>query len=456
MKVLPSEGRADRVPYALQASTQYEWFSSIPSHWTLAPLYARYSMSLGKMLDAKQITGSHLVSYLRNVDVQWDNINTDDLPEMDIADDEYARYTLQEGDLLVCEGGEVGRAAIWTGALTRCGFQKALHRLRPRSKGNDCTRFLYYVLRYLADCGVFVALGNPNTIPHLTGERLRVYRLPFPPLTEQEAIARFLDRETAHIDALLTAKDQLLSLLRAKREAFISQSVTQGLSHDVPLKPTRYSWLPEIPHHWIIRPFRYAARIVTGQVDPEANEYSDLPLIAPNHIISRTGQLLPLETAADQAAESGKYYFRAGVVLYSKIRPELVKVCIAPCDGLCSADMYPITPRSDLLPEYLMYFMLTSEFTSNVVLSSIRIAMPKVNRQELGAFPVLVPPLQEQEIIVNMIRDETTKIDQLSDTLKVQKAKLVDYRASLITAAVTGQIDVRGEVTNDTTLEAVG
>ena len=89
-----------------------EWLGEVPGHWATPPLYLRYSVELGKMLDSSRITGDHLVPYLRNVDVQWGRINFDDLPEMDIEESEYGRYTVAPGDLLVCEGGEVGRAAI--------------------------------------------------------------------------------------------------------------------------------------------------------------------------------------------------------------------------------------------------------------------------------------------------------------------------------------------------------
>jgi len=150
-----------------------EWLGVIPKHWDLPPLYARYSVELGKMLDAKRITGEFLLPYLRNIDVQWDRVNVENLPEMDIAPDEYNRFTLTEGDLVICEGGEVGRTAMWHGELQVCAFQKAIHRVRPRSV-RDVQRFFYYVMRTAAGSGVFLAYGNPNTIPHLTAEKLRV------------------------------------------------------------------------------------------------------------------------------------------------------------------------------------------------------------------------------------------------------------------------------------------
>jgi type I restriction enzyme, S subunit len=134
---------------------------------------------------------------------------------------------------------------------------------------------------------------------------------------------------------------------------------------------------------------KWICRIPSGQVDPKEDSWADLPLIAPNHIESGTGRLLLVETARDQAAESGKYTFPAGTVLYSKIRPALAKACIAPERGLCSADMYPIIPSSRLLPAYLLMQLLSETFTDWAVLESMRVAMPKINREALGAFRLL-------------------------------------------------------------------
>ena len=92
-----------------------DWLGDIPAHWEVTALHHKYSQSLGKMLDSKRITGDYPLPYLRNTDIQWDRINVDDLPTMDIPPTEYARYTVEPGDLLVCEGGEVGRSAIWSG-----------------------------------------------------------------------------------------------------------------------------------------------------------------------------------------------------------------------------------------------------------------------------------------------------------------------------------------------------
>ncbi len=202
-----------------------EWLGEIPAHWEVAALRYRYEQSLGKMLDTKRITGDHLVPYLRNVDVQWDNINSSDLPSMDIRAHEIERFTVRPGDLLVCEGGEAGRCAIWQGDLDPCGYQKALHRLRPLTRGRERPRFLYYTLAAAVARGAF-ADGQGSTIAHLTGDMLRAHRFPFPLTAEQHAIANFLDCETARIDAMIAKVNQAIEHLNEYRTALISAAVT--------------------------------------------------------------------------------------------------------------------------------------------------------------------------------------------------------------------------------------
>ncbi len=202
-----------------------EWLGEIPAHWEVCPVYARYEVALGKMLEARRFTGEWSGKYLRNIDVQWDAVNVKDLPVMDFTPSERERYLLRPGDLLVCEGGEVGRAAVWSGELDECFYQKAVHRLRPRS-GADKPRFLFFQMCVLARLGVFTAGGNPNTIDHLTAVQLRHLRLPSAPASEQERIATFLDRETAKIDALIAKIREAIDYLNELRTTLISAAVT--------------------------------------------------------------------------------------------------------------------------------------------------------------------------------------------------------------------------------------
>jgi type I restriction enzyme S subunit len=203
-----------------------EWLGEVPEHWDVCRLGYRYEVALGKMLDEKRISGAYLKPYLRNVDVQWDIINTENLPMMDFHPDERGRYILQPGDLLVCEGGEVGRAAMWNGILAECYYQKALHRIRPREQARDFPRFLFYLLRTAVNFNLFTGWEGRSTIAHLTAETLRGYRFPFPPAGEQESIFRFLDGYIERFQALECEAQNAITLLKERRSALISAAVT--------------------------------------------------------------------------------------------------------------------------------------------------------------------------------------------------------------------------------------
>ncbi len=219
---------AELKPYPAYKDSGVPWLGEVPAHWEVAALHHRYSQCLGKMLDSKRITGNHSLPYLRNVDVQWDQINIKDLPTMDILPDEYERYTVQQGDLLVCEGGEVGRCALWSGELAKCGFQKALHRLRPRNADLDVPRFMHYALRAAVKGNAFND-GHLSTIAHLTGDKLRAHRFPFPPAVEQESLVSFLDAVLEQADRAVSRTHRQIDLLHEYRTRLIADIVTGKL-----------------------------------------------------------------------------------------------------------------------------------------------------------------------------------------------------------------------------------
>lgn len=198
------------------------WIGPIPKHWEVAPLYGRCDVRLGKMLDGSRITGRRLQPYLRNTDVQWFKINTESLPMMDFSVSEYERYSVRRGDLLVCEGGEPGRAAIWE-SEDLCFFQKALHRVRP-IKGDD-PRFLLYLFRNAVTQAAFAGFEKA-TIAHLTGEQLRRFRFAFPPPDEQKQIAAHVDKFGEAFETARTKLESQIQTLQTLRSTLIAHAVT--------------------------------------------------------------------------------------------------------------------------------------------------------------------------------------------------------------------------------------
>lgn len=212
-------------PDASMRDSGVEWLGNIPAHWHIAPLYAKYSVQLGKMLSQEASDGPHPAAYLRNANVQWGRVILDDLREMNFSWAERRKFALRKGDLLVCEGGEVGRTAIWYGEMAECYYQKAIHRVRP-IRSTEHPPFLFYVMRAAAHREVFLAEGNQSTIPHLTAEKLRRHRFPFPPPPEQINIAQYLDHVTKAADDVVGHEQRIAAKLREYRQTLISAAVT--------------------------------------------------------------------------------------------------------------------------------------------------------------------------------------------------------------------------------------
>ncbi len=206
-------------------------------------------------------------------------------------------------------------------------------------------------------------------------------------------------------------------------------------------KESGVEWLGRVPEHWEVRRFQRCVDIAEGQVDPSDPTYAEMALIAPNHIESGTGRLYGIETAAEQSAESGKYECRAGDVVYSKIRPSLRKVCIAPVACLCSADMYPLRPHSGLIGGYLFWTILSEYFSAFAVLESDRVAMPKINRESLKQLSVPMPTTVEQIAISTFLDHETAKIDALIAEQQRLIELLQEKRQAVISHAVTKGLD---------------
>ncbi|MFE7750566.1 restriction endonuclease subunit S [Streptomyces sp. NPDC057428] len=203
--------------------TGWPWLPHIPTDWRIGPLYAYYLTELGKMLNSDRASGDRQLPYLRNANVHWYEIDSSDMATMHFGPAEAQRYSVKAGDLLVCEGGAgVAEAAVWDGRIGDCYFQKSLHRVRQ--DGPLPVEWLMFWLRFAKSCGVFEADGNIATIPHLTGEQLREYRIPIPN-DARARVAKTLRALTAMGDARTHLK-QAQTLLAERRQALITAAVT--------------------------------------------------------------------------------------------------------------------------------------------------------------------------------------------------------------------------------------
>ena len=427
-------------PYPAYRDSGVEWIGRVPEHWEVTPLKVIADTVNGATPESgKAEYWDGNIAWYTPTDIDNEIATELGAPSRYISQTGYESCAVKlspPGSVILSTRAPIGSVGITTIPSTT---NQGCRTLIP---AQDVTT-LYLASTLVAAREELRLRGNGTTFQELSTEALRSLRVPVPPHSECVLIARGLDRETARIDALISKKTRFIELLKEKRQALITQAVTKGLDPDVKMKDSGVEWIGEVPEHWVEIKFNQVARVTEGLVDPKAIPYRDMILIAPNHIESGTGKILGLETAVLQNAESGKYTCKKGAVIYSKIRPALSKVAIAPCDCLCSADMYPIDCADSTCPEWLFYLMLSAHFTSWAILESDRVAMPKINRESLADFRVFLPPTDEQLIVVAWLKTQLEKIEILS--LKTQHSidLLKERRAAFITAAVTGQIDLR-------------
>jgi len=210
-----------------------EWLGEVPEGWPVTALKRGFEVTLGKMLQTESSSSDDaLLPYLRAANIQWAGVDITDIKVMWFSERDRRQLRLMPGDLLISEGGDVGRSCIWSSELEECYFQNSVNRVRALDQNSN--RYLYYWIATIKSKGYVDIICNKSTIAHFTAEKVAAVPVPFPTSGEQQTIAAFLDRETAKIDALVAEQENLIALLKEKRQAVISHAVTKGTSEQLP------------------------------------------------------------------------------------------------------------------------------------------------------------------------------------------------------------------------------
>lgn len=183
--------------------------------WPWRPLGELFEIGAGKTMSAAARSGSNKIPFLRTSNVLWDEIDVSSVDEMSIPEHELPAKLLRPGDLLVCEGGEIGRAAIWDGEIDTMSFQNHLHRLRPIVKEIEPRFYVYFLHCAFTQLGIFEGAGNRTTIPNLSRNRLASLEVPQPSISEQRAIVSLLTQVRTRINIQRQYHDKVLELYRA-------------------------------------------------------------------------------------------------------------------------------------------------------------------------------------------------------------------------------------------------
>lgn len=308
--------------------------------------------------------------------------------------------------------------------------------LTIRNRSNFCPKYLYYYLHSFDIAKGFYGMGA-GVRQGLNWDGVKWLKILAPSVPEQERIAAFLDAECAEIDTVLEKTRASIEEYKKLKQAVITQAVTKGIRGDRPMKNSSIEWIGDIPAEWSVVPFSKFARVSANLVNP--SDYQDYLQVSPENIEKDSGKLLPCKTVSEVGVESWNHFFHKGQILYSKIRPKLNKVCIAPFDGLCSADMYPID--TDNISKFVVYTILSNDFNQQVaMITENRVKMPKINQKELSKIIVVLPANRmEQQEIVDYLDGECGKIDALIAKKQQYLIEIENYKKSLIYEYVTGK-----------------
>jgi len=430
-----------------------EWLGEVPEHWEVEPFKRQIERNDGGVWgdDPDGLDDTIVLrSTEQTVDGRW---QLDDPAPRKLSASDITGSLLVEGDLLLTKSSgsslHIGKTTLVTPdiAAMRCCYSNFMQRIRTRS--SFLPKLAWHVLNNDLARRQFDLLSNSTTgLANLNGTMIGQIVVPVPPLADQTRIAAFLDAETAKIDELVAEQRRLTDLLKEKRQAVISHAVTKGLNPNAPMKSSGLEWLGDVPEHWEVMKMKWVAEMESGHTpDKKVAVYwenGDIPWVSLND----TGFLKDNDYISDTAYtvsqlgidNSSARLLPARVVVFSR-DATIGRCAITTRPMAVSQHFIAWVCGQSIIPEFLLLRLrsMTRELdrlTTGATLKTI--GMPDVR-----TIVTPVPPLEEQRAIIDWVSKETVKIDTL--TAEAQRAidLLHERRTALISAAVTGQIDVR-------------
>ncbi len=441
--------------YPAYRDSQIDWLGDVPTHWEVKRL--RFMLAVRPTAtEIKNLDPSVPVSFLPMESI-GDNGTFDQESSKPLKDIGSGYTYFRERDVTVAKITpcfENGKGALMVGLINGIGFGTTeLHVLRPGISLDS--KFLYYfTMSYpfrTIGASYMYGAGGQKRVPE---EYIRELRCAFPPLCEQRAIAAFLDRETAKIDALVAKKERLIALLAEKRTALISQAVTQGLDPAVPRQDSGVAWLGLIPAHWAVKRLKHVVTHIGSGKTPKGGA----EIYSPEGVLFLRSQNIHFDglrlddvvyISEDIDTEMESTRVQCGDVLLNITGASL---------GRCSSvpdNFPPANVNQHVCIVRPIHTTADSEFlhgviSSNVVQAQIFAGEKGTSREgltfpQIASFVLAIPDLAEQQAIVCYIKLKTSTLNSIIGRTRQQIGKLQEYRTALIAAAVTGQIDVREE-----------
>ena len=451
---------ADRIeatrPHRFRRYPEYkesgvDWLREIPAHWQMKRLKAIAAVQLSNV-DKHSEEGQVPVKLCNYVDVYYNDVITAELDFMNATatPDQMRRFGLRVGDVLITKDSEswtdIAVPAVVAEDLSDvlCGYHLA--HIRPAA-GLD-GRFLARQFAAIGARDQFHVAANGITRFGLGSGAIRGSLFAVPPMDEQRAIAAFLDRETAKIDALVARKERLIELLQEKRTALITSTVTRGLDPNVPMKDSGVEWLGEIPVHWEVGKLKHTCeRVFVGIAEAATFAYVDdgVPMLRSTDVRAnrvRTDNIRCIDGAFANRLAS-KQLRTDDIVTVRTGNAGVSAVVPSAYDGGQCFTLVVSRPRQTSDSRYFCYWLNARPGREQFTVEGMGTAQVNISVPIVQNAMVCIPPLEEQVYIANWIEQETERWDRLMIRVSQAVDRLKEFRTALISAAVTGKIDVR-------------
>lgn len=444
------------IQLAKNKSNTSDWWGELPKGWRVMKLKHLSNLEISN-IDKHTIEGQQIVYLCNYVDVYKNEKITSQIPFMraSATDEQIKRLSLQKWDVLLTKDSEtpddIGIPAIVADELSEvvCGYHLAI--ARP-NMNIIYGKFLFRVIQSEPIKRYYFSRAVGMTRYGLDKHALLETPIALPKqIHQQRAIADYLDRETAKIDALTSAKERLLEVLDEKRRAVITLAVTRGLNLDVPMRDSGIEWLGEIPAHWeVVRLKSVTHSLQTGPFGSQlhAEDYVDngIPLINPAHL--KDGRIFPdpKVTVDDETAERlAIHKLEVGDIVFAR-RGEIGRCGLVTEDEvgwLCGSGSLRARPIQSILDSsYLVSLLLNTFVGTTLSIMAVGTTMDNLNTEIVGALILPLPPVNEQHQIMIHLKPAIDKINSLILSARKTINLLHERRTALISAAVSGKLHI--------------
>lgn len=372
------------------------WHDGLPGSWSIVPFGYLFDIQQGKALNQRAREGEPQCRFLRTSNVLWGELELSSVDTMEFTHAEQSKFALRPGDLLVCEGGDIGRTAMWSGAIEDCYYQNHLHRCRAKTSDVDPEFFMFWMRFAVKSQNMYAGHGNVTTIANLSKSRLAAFTVPHPPLSEQRAIAHVLRT----VQQAKEATEQVNTAAQELKLGFICKYVARE----------------DLPETWTRRPIGELASRVEYGISKRGGRSGAYPILRMNSIADGQVETDDLQWVDLTPEEFERFRLERGDVLFNRTNSidKVGKSALFDLDGdwVFASYLLRVVVEPDLLDPRFLNYVLGAPATKATLrgLAVRAVSQANINATKLKDLLVPVPPISDQRRIAEIVQTVDQKI----------------------------------------------